>query len=183
MPGEWTPRRTALRGVVAEPPPFCSYPGTQTVKPEPGTYALILLSTKQGVIRIGRLGRLRLQPGFYVYVGSALGPGGVRARVAHHQRVSPRPRWHIDYLRARTRLVEVWCCYDRVQREHQWASALELVPGAGIPLARFGASDCHCASHLYFFHATSEVASASSYIATTFSGGTSAWMLCTAQST
>jgi Uri superfamily endonuclease len=29
---------------------------------------------------------LQLQRGFYVYVGSALGPGGVRARVAHHQK-------------------------------------------------------------------------------------------------
>jgi Uri superfamily endonuclease len=57
-------------------------------EPRPGTYALLLSSAADGVIRVGRLGDLRLQPGFYVYVGSALGPGGVRARLAHHMRLA-----------------------------------------------------------------------------------------------
>ena len=58
-----------------------------------GTYALLLSSATDAVIPVGRLGDLRLQPGFYVYVGSALGPGGVRARLAHHMR--PAKRLHI----------------------------------------------------------------------------------------
>jgi hypothetical protein len=45
-----------------------------TIQSRPGTYALLLSSVSDAVIRIGRLGNLRLQPGFYVYVGSALGP-------------------------------------------------------------------------------------------------------------
>jgi hypothetical protein len=28
---------------------------------------------------------------------------------------------------------------------------MNATPGASIPLVGFGASDCHCASHLYFF--------------------------------
>jgi len=64
----------------------------------PGTYALLLYSASDAEIRVGRLGHMRLQSGFYVYVGSALGPGGVRARVRHHLLDSPRPHWHIDYL-------------------------------------------------------------------------------------
>ena len=41
---------------------------------KPGSYALILSTSTEAVIRVGRLGNLQLQPGFYVYVGSALGP-------------------------------------------------------------------------------------------------------------
>ena len=32
--------------------------------------------TEAAFIPIGKLGSLRLQPGFYMYVGSAHGPGG-----------------------------------------------------------------------------------------------------------
>lgn len=52
---------------------------------QPGTYALVLASRGEKRIRIGGIGTLRLRTGFYVYVGSALGPGGLaRAREASH---------------------------------------------------------------------------------------------------
>jgi len=121
------------------------------VEPEPGTYALVLSSKENGFVTVGRLGRLRLHSGFYVYVGSALGSGGVRGRLRHHLEPSSRPHWHIDYLRRHTALVEVWYCYDRVPREHQWARCVGTLPGLSIPLAGLGASDCQCESHLYFF--------------------------------
>ena len=119
--------------------------------PEAGTYALVLSSSTEAVVRVGRLGSLRLRPGFYVYVGSAFGPGGLRARVAHHLKVSERPHWHIDYLRARARLEEIWYCGDTKRREHQWAAALGAMRGASMPVAGFGSSDCQCESHLCFF--------------------------------
>ncbi len=118
---------------------------------EPGTYALVLSAKANGLIRIGRLGTLRLQSGFYVYVGSALGPGGVRGRLLHHLRPAKRPHWHIDHLRRHTVLKEVWYGLDPVSREHQWARCLGTLPGASIPLAGFGSSDCQCESHLYLF--------------------------------
>ena len=46
------------------------------IQPKPGTYALILSCKSNVRIEIGRLGTMRLQPGYYVYLGSALGPGG-----------------------------------------------------------------------------------------------------------
>ena len=58
------------------------------LEPKPGTYALILSCSTDFGIQIGRLGTMRLQPGYYVYLGSALGPGGLRARIAHHQKLS-----------------------------------------------------------------------------------------------
>jgi len=117
----------------------------------PGTYALLLCCRRPGRLRIGRRGELRARPGFYVYVGSALGPGGVGARVRHHERRSARPRWHIDYLRARADLVEVWHAHDTRRREHQWATIVSRLHGASVPMRGFGSSDCGCAAHLFFF--------------------------------
>jgi Uri superfamily endonuclease len=120
------------------------------LKAQPGTYALILRLDHPASVRIGKLGHLRLARGFYIYLGSALGLGGLRARVAHHQREAKRPHWHIDYLRAFTRLERVWFCYDAQRREHEWAALLPGVETIAKAVAGFGASDCTCASHLYF---------------------------------
>ena len=122
-----------------------------SLRHHPGTYALIFVSTAQRSVQIGKLGRLTLRPGFYVYVGSAFGPGGLRARVSHHARTAHRPHWHVDYVRGRARLDEVWYTYDAVSREHQWADVFARTRGALIPLQGFGSSDCRCESHLFFF--------------------------------
>jgi Uri superfamily endonuclease len=90
-------------------------------------------------------------PGFYVYLGSAFGPGGVRARVQRH-RVRARCRhWHVDYLRSVTRLAQVWFSYDQERREHAWADVVGKTMQGTAPLAGFGASDCSCGTHLYYF--------------------------------
>ncbi len=123
----------------------------QILNSQPGTYALVLLPRRTETIRIGRLGELQLQAGFYVYVGSALGPGGVRARLHHHLHPSERPHWHIDYLKAHVEVEELWYCHARHTWEHQWARNLGTQPRASIPLAGFGSSDCNCESHLYYF--------------------------------
>lgn len=115
-----------------------------------GTYALVLSARANRLVRVGRLGSFRLQSGFYVYVGSALGPGGVGGRLIHHLKQSCRPHWHIDYLKRHTSLEEIWYCHDRASWEHRWACHFGTQPGVSIPLAGFGASDCHCESHLYF---------------------------------
>ena len=133
--------------------PFVDTGTTLRIKPRTGTYALVLVSRRIMHVRIGRTGKLETQPEFYVYVGSAHGPGGVRARVAHHQKLTPQPHWHIDYLRAVLELPEAWLTYDPVRREHAWAVALNVWPGVLLPVTGFGCSDCECDSHLYFFRA------------------------------
>lgn len=118
--------------------------------PDPGAYALWLTIAEPLTLRVGRLGELRLTSGCCVYVGSALGPGGLRARVAHHVRIAARPHWHIDYLRRHARLTEVWYSPDPVRREHQWAALFQDLGGAA-PQAGFGSSDCDCLAHLFHF--------------------------------
>jgi len=72
-----------------------------TLKAIPGTYALILhLSKKLERIEIGKLGRFAFDAGFYVYVGSAFGPGGLKARLQRHLRTDKPLHWHIDLLSA-----------------------------------------------------------------------------------
>lgn len=115
-----------------------------------GTYVLLLAASAPVCLPIGKLGTLQGQPGYYLYIGSAFGPGGVHARVAHHRRRTLRPHWHIDSLRAVTTLEEVWYTHDTVRREHQWAALMAGMPGVTMPLPGFGASDCTCVTHLFW---------------------------------
>jgi Uri superfamily endonuclease len=122
------------------------------LEPRPGTYALLIPLAAAAVVQVGRLGTIRLAPGLYIYVGSALGPGGLRARVAHH--ASPlcaKPHWHIDYLRPAAPLTRVILTYSTLRLEHAWAAALASLTGSRIPIARFGSSDCACPAHLVHF--------------------------------
>ena len=115
-----------------------------------GTYLLILQNHSVQDIQIGRLGNLTVQPGFYVYVGSAFGPGGIPARTAHHKNRQQRLHWHIDYLKKKSELLEIWFSLDPVRREHQWAEIVRQTPEIQMPMDGFGASDCQCATHLFY---------------------------------
>ena len=118
---------------------------------QPGAYALLLEATAAQDVPIGKLGVLHMTPGIYVYVGSALGPGGLAARVERHARPEKTPHWHIDYLRAETRLVAVWFARGVKPRECHWSRILERAAGARVPLEGFGSSDCRCRTHLQYF--------------------------------
>ena len=116
-----------------------------------GTYALVLEAKQAFALSAGKLGRLVGKAGYYVYVGSAFGPGGVKARLKHHQRQAPRPHWHIDYLRQHLPFNEVWYTHDGYRRECLWVEALTAMSGAAIPFPGFGSSDCACDAHLIHF--------------------------------
>lgn len=115
-----------------------------------GTYILILRLARKRSIRVGRLGKLSFPPGYYAYVGSALGPGGLAARIKHHLKISSKPRWHLDFLRRFARPHEVWVSAEAVRREHAWANSLTRMPAAE-PVPGFGCSDCCCPAHLFRF--------------------------------
>ena len=115
---------------------------------EPGTYALLFRAEEEQTVEVGALGSMTVQPGQYVYVGSALGPGGVQARVRRHARGDGALHWHVDYLRAATVLDRVWWTHDDTRRECDWAAALRNRPDTTVPLSGFGASDCDCPAHL-----------------------------------
>lgn len=116
----------------------------------PGTYVLILHASGHARIRIGRWGCLDVTPGYYAYVGSAFGPGGLRSRISRHARRHKKKHWHVDYLREATELACVWYSQAPERLEHVWARAVARLSRAQA-VAGFGCSDCDCPSHLYRF--------------------------------
>jgi Uri superfamily endonuclease len=118
---------------------------------EPGTYALLLRAEEAQSLEVGALGSMTVQPGWYIYVGSAFGPGGLQARVRRHARGDGALHWHVDYLRAVTTLAAVWYTHDPERRECTWATILREWGSARVPMDGFGASDCDCPAHLVAF--------------------------------
>ena len=116
----------------------------------PGTYVLLLRNDAVQPVDIGRRGRLDARRGWYLYVGSAFGPGGVRARVGRHCRAAKSLHWHIEYLCAVTTPAGAWYRHRAHRDEHAWAAALLTLDGA-TPVPGFGCSDCRCATHLAYF--------------------------------
>jgi Uri superfamily endonuclease len=117
-----------------------------------GSYILVLqLDQAIDDLQVGKLGSFRFPAGYYLYVGSAFGPGGLAARLSYHERrEKARPHWHIDYLRAQARLCEAWAVSGSERLECQWCAALAAEPGVSIPALGFGSRDTGCPSHLFY---------------------------------
>ena len=110
-----------------------------------GAYLLIMHLKHDATIRIGKLGLLFFQAGWYIYAGSAL--NGLEQRIARHMRVEKKLHWHIDYLLQQAAIIDVF--YKKAEKKEECLIAqrlhnhLQSVPG-------FGCSDCSCPSHLFF---------------------------------
>ena len=118
-----------------------------------GSYILVMRIYQTIELSVGRLGLLSFPVGMYVYCGSALGSGGIRGRLKHHLKIHISPRWHLDYLRPQSEVVEVIYQPAEERLECRWSQFLLNQPSAFIPAAGFGASDClnGCAAHLIGF--------------------------------
>ncbi|MCL4459686.1 MAG: GIY-YIG nuclease family protein [Chloroflexi bacterium] len=114
-----------------------------------GTYNLLLHLGEERQLTIGRLGRFRFEPGYYVYSGSAL--AGLTSRLERHRRLSKKPHWHIDYLLPWVTLDEVWVVSSPERLECICSRLLCRLSGASIAVPGFGSSDCRCPSHLVYF--------------------------------
>ena len=93
-----------------------------------------------------------LAPGWYVYAGSAHGPGGMRARVARHMKPDKTPHWHIDNITIAWPPVAA-ICYPG---GHECDLVRDLIRQQtfAAPLPGFGSSDCRtCTSHLLVWQA------------------------------
>ncbi len=99
---------------------------------------------------IGALGEIAFRKGWHVYIGSALGAGGLK-RLERHitlaEKKDKRPKWHVDWLLTNANFPLRYAVYapTTLRLECILASALG---GEHVPL--FGCSDCACPSHLLF---------------------------------
>ena len=110
----------------------------------PGAY-LVLIDLKAAAPLPPRFGGA-LQPGLYVYAGSANGPGGIRARAGRHLKHDKPRRWHVDWLTADAR-----CAALPLPAWDECATVAALATHGRFvaPVAGFGSSDCTtCAAHL-----------------------------------
>ena len=112
-----------------------------------GCYCLVF-ENPACTVGIGALGRVVFPAGWNVYVGSALGSGGL-ARLARHITLSRSkdriPKWHVDYLSTSSRFKLLYTVHAVTEERFECRIA-EALGGRGIP--GFGCSDCHCPSHL-----------------------------------
>lgn len=110
----------------------------------------VLLIEAHGETEVGRLGRQRFD-GLYLYVGSAMGPGGFK-RVERHVAVacgSKRTRrWHIDSLLELGQLKGAFVM-ETLDREMECVLACKLAGWAEPTVDGFGSSDCACRTHLF----------------------------------
>jgi sugar fermentation stimulation protein A len=112
-----------------------------------GSYVLILRVKETRKITVGKLGRITFPPGYYLYVGSAM--GNLTARTERHRRLLKTKHWHIDYLRAEAEFKAVLPIRSSVPLECLLAQRTARIAEWSIP--GFGCSDCRCPSHLLGF--------------------------------
>jgi|Deesub1362A_J573_1020465.scaffolds.fasta_scaffold00016_129 Uri superfamily endonuclease len=110
-----------------------------------GIYILITYLEKNSEIVIGRLGKLTLKKGFYLYVGSAM--NSLEGRIKRHFSVKKKVYWHIDYLLKNAKPLYVVIIETEENLECTLAKKLKE---RFIEINRFGSSDCLCVSHLFY---------------------------------
>ena len=74
-----------------------------------GTYVLFLRFSSPFEGEVGSLGIVRLEPGEYCYIGSAM--GGLDQRLRRHLSKEKRIRWHIDRLTLAADSMEAYESY------------------------------------------------------------------------
>lgn len=115
-----------------------------------GTYILCIRLRDPVDTVVGSLGSVSFPGGWYMYVGSALGPGGF-SRVARHRELARGERatvhWHIDHL--------LTAEFSRLSGNYYFPDmAVECAIASrfdGAVVTGFGATDCGCSSHLAHF--------------------------------
>lgn len=114
-----------------------------------GTYCLVFRNPAC-TVRTGALGNIVFRAGWHVYVGSALGSGGLKRLERHIALAGDRnrsPKWHVDYLLTNPDFQlssAVYACMG-TRMECRVAAAL-----GGDDVPDFGCSDCRCNSHLLY---------------------------------
>jgi sugar fermentation stimulation protein A len=114
-----------------------------------GIYYLIVELSDEMEIEVGALGWRHFPAGYYVYAGSA--QRGLGTRLARHRRKKKPLRWHIDYLTTRGEVVEACAFALGKEKECRASRQVGRLRGARLWVKGFGASDCGCSGHLYYF--------------------------------
>ena len=120
-----------------------------------GSYVLILKLKKNSEIKVGALGKIKFKKGFYCYIGSALGKGGIEKRIGRYERLNEkkkgRIKWHIDYLLINPNVSIYSILLFPSKRKIECRISKIFEKKADQSVRKFGSSDCRCNSHLHYF--------------------------------
>lgn len=120
-----------------------------------GSYIIIIFLPNHSIDKIGSLGDLSFPPGFYFYVGSAMGNGStsLENRIKRHISSSENKKthWHVDYLLndQNSFLERIYIIPSKQRLE--CVIAREILEVSDNYIKNFGSSDCPCRSHLLYF--------------------------------
>ena len=130
---------------------YCVAQTVQCLPDEKGAYLLMLQLDAAVELNLHKTDMTRLEAGWYIYSGSAKGPGGLRSRLRRHFRKTKKSHWHVDQLTMQCTDIAALSVVDG--DECQFISILLKHPTFSIPRKRFGSTDCRkCASHLLQFN-------------------------------
>lgn len=110
-----------------------------------GSYVLLIQASENHEIKVGKLGELKFEKGWYAYVGSGL--NNLEKRIERHLRNEKKTHWHIDYLLKKTSVENVIYAESMSRNECEIANNLSEKFSF---LEKFGSSDCNCESHLFY---------------------------------
>nr|WP_204305143.1 GIY-YIG nuclease family protein [Desulfurobacterium thermolithotrophum] len=111
-----------------------------------GTYCLVFkIDDLKFKVRSGR--EFSLKSGYYIYVGSAFGSGGLRKRISRHLKKEKKKHWHLDFISTDSsfKAFEVWVIEDK-KVECFLANSISKTEKT---ITGFGSTDCKCPSHLF----------------------------------
>lgn len=112
-----------------------------------GIYLLLIYLENAQDIAIGSTLNTHFERGYYIYVGSA--KNNLIQRIRRHRHKRKTKHWHIDYFLERAKLLTTIPIVSRESLECSFANALGKIAERSVK--GFGASDCLCPSHLFYF--------------------------------
>lgn len=133
--------------IVKDPDPATDPP----IPPLKGVYVLLLRLETPLKASIGFLGPVELPCGIYAYVGSARGPGGLRARVSRHLGKVKSLKWHIDYVTSSPQAKPEALVYAETLEDIETPISVRLgeSPCFKPSLKGFGSTDKKSETHLF----------------------------------
>jgi len=116
-----------------------------------GAYLLVLDVTTKVRFHCGSLGKITIPKGLYLYVGSALGVGGVKSRVLRYFNRPLVGKWHIDKLlnTGKVSIRAVICIFSSSRVESMIYNEL-MRTGFKATIKRFGSTDTKDETHLLY---------------------------------
>ncbi|MGC8987684.1 GIY-YIG nuclease family protein [Infirmifilum sp.] len=121
-----------------------------------GIYALII-KVQEPIHFMFKRENVCLKPGIYVYIGSARGPGGVKARVDRHRKPQKKIRWHIDNVTSSPHARVLGVVFASSPGPECVLTPILEDLGFTHPIKGFGSSDCKLGCYSHFLRCNSEI--------------------------